>query len=91
MVRIIERVSGRYDVQEVELGRVYRWCPKRVVLECHCGGRLTLTSSMTACDGCGADHVAVVREELAVQWLEKDEVAHPWRSWRFSGDTGIPF
>ncbi len=33
VVRIIERVAGRYDVREMELGRVYRWCPERVVLE----------------------------------------------------------
>ncbi len=32
MVRIIERVAGRYDVREMEWGRVYRWCPERVVL-----------------------------------------------------------
>ncbi len=91
MVRIVERVAGRYDVQEVELGRVYRWCPKRVVLECDCGERLPLTGSMTTRGGCGADHAAVVREELAAQWPERGEDAHPWRSWRSSGDTGIPF
>jgi hypothetical protein len=47
--RIIERVAGRYDVREMVLGRVYRWCPERVVLECDCGERPVLMGSMTTC------------------------------------------
>jgi len=37
MVRVIERSGGRYEVQEVEFGRVYKWSPECVVIECDCG------------------------------------------------------
>ena len=36
-------------VQEVEFGRVYKWCPEYVVIECDCGERLSLTGSTTVC------------------------------------------
>lgn len=89
-MRVIERVAGYYDVEEVEFGRVYRWCPGCVEIECECGERLVLTASATTCGECGTDHATTVREELSV-WRLGDEAARPWRSWRTSGDTGIPF
>lgn len=97
MVLIIERVAAHYEVQEVEeFGRVYRWCPESVLVECECGKRAThkrldLLSSVSPCE-CGADHTAGLRGELAVQLLDEDEAArHPWRYWRSSEETGIPF
>jgi hypothetical protein len=51
--RVVERTGGHYEVQKVEFGRVYRWCPKRVVVECECGERVTLTGSVTVCAGAG--------------------------------------
>ncbi|HZG64496.1 MAG TPA: hypothetical protein VEY13_13465 [Rubrobacteraceae bacterium] len=79
MITIVERTQGHYDVQEVEFGRVYRWCPECVVVDCDCGERLTLTASSTAvCCRCGADHTTTFRAELAAQRLG-DEVLHPWR------------
>lgn len=33
-MRIVERVEGHYDVQDVEFGRVYRWCPESFSVEC---------------------------------------------------------
>jgi hypothetical protein len=27
-MRVIERIEGHYEAQEVEFGRVYRWTPK---------------------------------------------------------------
>jgi hypothetical protein len=79
MITIVERTQGHYDVQEVEFGRVYRWCPECVVVDCDCGERLTLTASSTAvCCRCGADHTTTFRAELAAERLG-DEVLHPWR------------
>jgi hypothetical protein len=89
MVTVIERTEGRYDVQEVEFGRVYKWRPEHVVVECGCGRTLSLTTSETTCD-CGADHAAVVREELSAKRLG-NEPPHPWRHFHYSEDTGIPF
>ena len=77
-MQVIERTEGHYDVEEVEFGTVYRWCPECVVIECDCGERPTLTRLETTCGGCGADHATPVREELDAQQLE-DETAHPWR------------
>ena len=37
MLTAIERTGGHYEVQEVDFGRVYRWCPERVVAESGCG------------------------------------------------------
>jgi hypothetical protein len=91
--RVVERTGGHYEVQEVEFGRVYRWCPKRVVVECECGERLTLTGSVTICRWCGADHAAVLQDEEEVVGHQQqlgDEVLHPWRYFRDREDGGIP-
>jgi hypothetical protein len=98
VVRVIERVAGHYETQDVELGRIYRWCPESVVVECKCGERLTFKSSEligskpTTCE-CGADHTSGVREELILKAVDEDcEAArHPWRYWHPSQDSGIPF
>ena len=85
---MIERAEGRYEVQDVEFGRVYRWRPEQVVVECECGERTTLTGSETTCR-CGADYTVVFRGESAAS-LE-DEALHPWR---YAGDresAGIPY
>jgi hypothetical protein len=86
---VIERSEGRYEVQEVAFGHVYKWRPERVVVECDCGRTLTLTNSETTCD-CGADHAAVVREESSAKRFG-NEHPHPWRHLHYSEDTGIPF
>jgi hypothetical protein len=65
VAKVIERIDARYEVQEVEFGKVYKWCPERVVIECGCGGRLCLNASMTSCEECSADHNVAVREELS--------------------------
>lgn len=75
----------------MEFGRVYKWCPERVVVDCDCGKRLALIASSTAvCRRCGADHAATLRAELAAERLG-EEALHPWR---YAGDregAGIPF
>ena len=95
-MKIVERIPAHYEVQEVEdLGRTYRWCPEQVVLECDaCGTRMThkrsnLITSIVTCE-CGARSTASVREELLVELLTEDEVAHPWRYWQSRGETRIP-
>ena len=89
MVTVMERNAGRYEVQELELGMVYSWRPEHIVVECDCGTRLTLTASATVCK-CGADHKAVVREELKDRRLE-DPTLHPWRYAGDREDVGLPF
>jgi hypothetical protein len=78
VTRIIERVEAHYEVHEMEMGTVYRWCPQNVVLQCNCGAKPTLTASKTTCSGCGADHGAITEEMLDAR-LE-DRVVRPWRS-----------
>jgi hypothetical protein len=89
-MQVIERTEGHYDVEEVQFGTVYRWCPECVVVECDCGERLTLTPSQSTCPECAVNHGPIVREELAARQLE-DELAHPWRY--YAGDrkdVGLP-
>jgi hypothetical protein len=96
-VQVIERVAAHYDTQEVEFGRVYRWCPECVVVECKCGQRKTLSRSdlikaEPACE-CGKDNTASVREEVVLELVDEDYEGHhhPWRYWHTNEDSGIPF
>jgi hypothetical protein len=91
LVMVIERLEGRYEIEDMPLGTVYRWSPECVVIECDCGQRLALSGSTTTCGECGADHAAVVREKLAVRQQEKNEATHPWRSLHYFAGTGRLF
>jgi hypothetical protein len=84
VMKVIERVAEHYDVQEMECGRIYRWCPEGVVLKCKCGERMTLSrleliETQPEC-GCGKGHTASIREEVVIQLLDEDQEAHhhPW-------------
>ncbi len=88
-MQVIERTEGHYDVQEVEFGTVYRWCPECVVVECECGERSILTASTTTCGECGVDHENALRKELDVRQLG-DEIARPWRYAGDREDVGMP-
>ena len=90
MMKVLERVAEHYDVQEVQFGRTYRWCPEFVVLECgDCGRQMTLTRSelidtMPDCEcscECSSGHTARVREEVVIHLVDEDYEAHhyPWR------------
>jgi hypothetical protein len=79
-VRVIEHVRGHYEVQDVEMGKVYRWRPESVMVECECGERPTLTAAKTTCPKCGSDRVGIVGEVLEAR--PEDEIEHPWRSLR---------
>jgi hypothetical protein len=95
-MRVIERVAEHYDAQDTEFGRIYKWCPECVIVECKCGKRMTLTrldliDTGAECE-CGAEHTNRVREEVVIQLLDEDyEAHHPWRCWHTTKDTGIPF
>lgn len=88
MATVIERSGGRYDVQEVEFGRVYRWCPECVVIECDCGEMTILTPSEAIC-WCGADHIALIRGELDRR--SGDEELHPWRYAKEREGASLPY
>lgn len=96
-MRIIERIPGQYEVEEVEnFGRVYKWRPEKVVAECSgCSKRATfekskLIASIVACEECGVKSTACIREKLLVDLLSRDEDLHPWRYWSPREGTGIP-
>ena len=87
---VLESIAGYYEAEEIAFGVVYTRYPGYLLLECGCGERLALTCFMSTCSECGADHAAVVREELAGQCSE-DEARHPWR---YAGDReglGLPY
>ena len=88
-MEVIERVAGHYEAQDVEFGRVYRWCPECVVVECDCGERQVFDCSSTVCE-CGMDHVDYIREELSTRRLG-DEELHPWRYARDREGAGLPY
>jgi hypothetical protein len=89
VVRIVERVAEHYDVEEREFGRVYRWRPASVVVECYCGEKSSLTLSKTTCQVCGSDLSEAVWEELYVREA-RDEELHPWRYARDREGIGLP-
>ncbi len=78
MTTVIECTEGHYEVRETSYGEAYVWCPEYVVVECDCGERAVLSASETVCS-CGADHGALVREELASRGVS-DGASHPWEA-----------
>ena len=97
-MKIIERIPAHYETQQVvqDLGRVYRWCPEQVVLECSACGtkksfeRSKLIASLVKCEECGARCSASAREELVIEQLAEEELIHPWRYWHSNENAGIP-
>ena len=80
MTQIIERVEAHYEVQAVEMGTVYRWCPESVVIECDCEQTFTTEGAMVAsCPRCGAEHTAEVARELGGKPLAEEEAYRPVR------------
>jgi hypothetical protein len=78
VAKVIERVRARYEVQDLELGKVYKWRPERIVVECQCRQKLSLTASATSCAECGTDHGLAVKEASADE-CQSDRTLHPWR------------
>jgi hypothetical protein len=73
----IECTEGRYEVQDVGLARIFKWCPEIALVECDCGELTTLDHSETTCAWCGADHASLVREELSAHRVVYETV-RPW-------------
>jgi hypothetical protein len=90
VAKYIERVDARYEVQDVEFGKVYKWRPERIAVGCHCGKNLSLTASRTSCVECGHDHMLAV-QEASRNGRQSDETLHPWRFVEDREDVGIPF
>jgi hypothetical protein len=73
-MRVIEHEREHYEVCEVPYGKVYSWCPERIVFECDCGKTLLWTGPVTVC-ACRAVHTDVFREPDR----QTDEGPyHPW-------------
>jgi hypothetical protein len=100
-MRIVERLAGHYEAQDVQFGKVFVWRPESVVAECECGKSATyerpeiVSGSVSACE-CGEDQTSRIRQELGGELLdddekEKDKRLHPWRYWHTTKDSGIPF
>ena len=82
--KVVERVDARYDIQELQVGKVYKWRPESLLIECECGQRTTLTVSDTTCEECGEEHMDLLREDLrdhrrGRQRRLGEEDLHPWR------------
>ena len=77
MVKVIERVAAHYEVQDLEMGKVYKWCPETAVVECACGEKLILSAFSSTCPECGADRAPLVEEVLVARPEDKGD--HPWR------------
>lgn len=73
----IENTEGRYEVQDVGFGKVYRWRPELLLVKCDCGEMSTLSVSETTCAWCGTDHATLVREGLAISQPECETVRPP--------------
>ena len=81
-MRVIEHEPGHYEVREVPYGKVYDWCPERVVFECDCGETHVWSGSVISC-ACGIVHANVsgfgrgsASERPLHPWLEDYE---KWR------------
>ena len=88
MAKVIERLQAHYEIQDVAMGKVYRWCPQSLVLECTCGEELTLTAPEAACEQCGAEHTGLLTQDLTESRLRGGEETHPWRYYSVKSDSG---
>ena len=69
----------------MEFGKVYRWRPESILIECVCGKTTTLTASTTVCEECGVEHTGLIREALPDRRLGEEDL-HPWRYAKESAD-----
>ena len=89
LAKVIECTQARYEVQDVEFGKVYKWRPEQVLVECRCGQRLSLSASTISCAECGTDHELAVKEASA-DGHQSDQALHPWRFVEDREDDGLP-
>lgn len=74
-MRLIERESAHYEVQEGPYGKVYSWRPEHVLFECDCGETLAGSSERVECR-CGAVYEGFGRERVEPE--EERGAYHPW-------------
>ena len=90
--KVMERLGARYEVRKVGFGRVYKWRPESVLIECEGGETASLTSSEAPCPACGAKHGSLVRENSTERGLEGDQKVHPWRHTETGNDeASLPY
>ena len=41
-MKIVKRTQGYYEIQDAEFGKVYKWRPESVMIECKCSKRFYL-------------------------------------------------
>src|SRR5215207_2176687 len=80
MAQILQRVQARYERHEMPFGKVYRWHPAAVALECECGEKVTLSarSPTSTCRRCGADLGTFVLDIGEREGRLPDKLTHPW-------------
>jgi hypothetical protein len=78
VAKVIERLNARYEIQELEFGKVYKWCPEKALLKCNCGEITILTASRSICSEFETNHAALLRGVLDFRHEEKADL--PWRS-----------
>ena len=80
VTQVIEHVEAHYEVQAMEMGTLYRWCPESVVIECDCGQSFSVEGAKAAsCPRCGAEHRGDASRGLAGKLLTEEEAYHPTR------------
>jgi len=76
MLIAVERTKGHYEVQELDFGRVYRWCPEYADTKCECGERSDVSAA--ACPRCETNHAATIAA-VPPAGKSEDQTLHPWR------------
>jgi hypothetical protein len=80
VAQVIEHVEAHYEVQAMEMGTLYRWCPESVVIECDCGQSFTVEGAdkVASCPRCGAEHRGGA-SGLTDKLLTEEEAYRPTR------------
>jgi hypothetical protein len=80
VAKVIEYVEAHYEVDEIEMGTLYRWCPEKVVIECDCEQSFTAEGARAAsCPRCDADYTGVASRGLGGKPLTEEEAYRPTR------------
>ncbi len=79
MTYTLRRVEAHYESREVPFGKIYKWHPAYVAVECGCGEKLVIAGNDTATTcRCGAEFGALAHEIKEREGRLPDKAAHPW-------------
>jgi hypothetical protein len=81
VAKVITYAKACYEIQDVEMGKVYRWRPESVVVKCDCGEEPSLTASNSTCEKCGAVYRDIVEEVLFESWFSTTPIVESACSW----------